>query len=268
MSCRRLEGKSALITGAASGVGRATAKRFAEEGATTIGLLDLNAANLESVAAEVAERSAKPLTFVADVTSTESCQQAVNQVVADAGRLDILISNAPAHSASPFLDMKVEEWDWVIATMLRASFVLGQFAARAMVADGMGGSINYTASISALGASAEYAHYGAAKAGIVNLAKTMAIELVGKRIRVNTVSPGPLDTPQSLAVLGSEEAMQRAREHWPLVPMGRLGLPEEIAAAYAYLASDDAAYVTGHNLVVDGGTTAHAYSIPEELTAR
>jgi NAD(P)-dependent dehydrogenase (short-subunit alcohol dehydrogenase family) len=268
MSCRRLEGRSALITGAASGVGRATAKRFAEEGASTIGLFDLNAGNLDIVAAEVAERGAKPLAYVGDVTSTDDCRESVARVVDQAGRLDILVSNAPAHSARPFLDMSVEEWDRVIAVMLRASFVLGQLAARSMVADGKGGSINYTASISAIGASVEYAHYGAAKAGIVNLAKTMALELVSKRIRVNTVSPGPLDTPQSLAVLGSEEAMQRAREHWPLVPMGRLGLPEEIAAAYAYLASDDAAYVTGHNLVVDGGTTAHAYSIPEELTAR
>jgi NAD(P)-dependent dehydrogenase (short-subunit alcohol dehydrogenase family) len=268
MSCRRLEGRSALITGAASGVGRATAKRFAEEGAGTIGLFDLNAGNLDIVAAEVAERGAKPLVYIGDVTSTDDCRESVARVVDQAGRLDILISNAPAHSARPFLDMSVEEWDRVIAVMLRASFVLGQLAAKAMVADGKGGSINYTASISAIGASVEYAHYGAAKAGIVNLAKTMALELVSKRIRVNTVSPGPLDTPQSLAVLGSEEAMQRAREHWPLVPMGRLGLPEEIAAAYAYLASDDAAYVTGHNLIVDGGTTAHAYSIPEELTAR
>lgn len=268
MSCRRLEGRSALITGAASGVGRATAKRFAEEGASTIGMFDLHAGNLELVAAEVTERGAKPLLFVADVTSIEDCQEAVSRVVAEAGRLDILISNAPAHSAVPFLDMTVQEWDRVQAVMLRASFVLGQLAAKAMVADNKGGSINYTASISAMGASVDYAHYGAAKAGMVNLAKTMALELVSKRIRVNTVSPGPLDTPQSLAVLGSEEAMQRAREHWPLVPMGRLGLPEEIAAAYAYLASDDAAYVTGHNLVVDGGTTAHAYSIPEELTAR
>jgi len=268
MSCRRLEGRSALITGAASGVGRATAKRFAEEGASIIGLFDLNAANLEIVAAEAAERGAKPLTFVGDVTSTADCQESVNGVVGEAGRLDILVSNAPAHSAAPFLEMTVEEWDRVMAVMLRASFVFGQLAARAMIADGKGGSINYTASISAIGASIEYAHYGAAKAGIVNLAKTMALELVGNGIRVNTVSPGPLDTPQSLAVLGSEEALQRAREHWPLVPMGRLGRAEEIAAAFAYLASDDAAYITGHNLVVDGGTTAHAYSIPEELTAK
>jgi NAD(P)-dependent dehydrogenase (short-subunit alcohol dehydrogenase family) len=268
MSCRRLTGRSALITGAASGVGRATANRFASEGASTICLFDLNAANLEIVAAEVEEKGAKAIKFTGDVTSAGQCQEAVSQLVAQAGRLDILLSNAPAHSARAFLDMTVEEWDRVIAVMLRSSFVLGQIAARQMVADGKGGSILYTASVSALGASIEYAHYGAAKAGIVNLAKTMALELVSKGIRVNTVSPGPLDTPQSLAVLGSEEAMQRARESWPLVPMNRLGKPEEIAAAYAYLASDDGAYITGQNIVVDGGLTAHAYSIPEELTAR
>jgi NAD(P)-dependent dehydrogenase (short-subunit alcohol dehydrogenase family) len=268
MSCRRLEGRSALITGAASGVGRATAIRFAEEGAGAICLFDLNAANLDVVAPDIEQHGAKALKFVGDVTSAQNCQDAVSQVVSAAGRLDILVSNAPAHSASPFLDMTIEEWDRVIAVMLRASFVIGQLAAREMVADGKGGSILYTASVSAVGASMEYAHYGAAKAGMVNLAKTMALELVNKGVRVNAVSPGPLDTPQSLAVLGSEEAMQRARESWPPVPMNRLGKPEEIAAAFAYLASDDASYITGLNLVVDGGLTAHAYSIPEELTAK
>ena len=268
MSCRRLGGRSALITGAASGVGRETAKRFAEEGAETLCLFDFHAGNLQLVASEVEERGAKALRFGGDVTSVDDCQAAIDLAISTAGRLDILVSNVGADSTVPFLDMTVEEWDRVVSINLRASFVLGQLAARAMVADGRGGTILYTASICALGASVEDAHYGASKAGIVNLAKTMAIELVGHGIRVNTVSPGPLDTPMSLALLGSEEAMQSAREHWPLVPMGRLGKPEEIAAAFAYLASDDAAYVTGHNLVVDGGLTAQAYSIPEDLLAR
>jgi 3-oxoacyl-[acyl-carrier protein] reductase len=152
--------------------------------------------------------------------------------------------------------------------MLTGSFVLGQMAARQMVAQGRGGVILYTASVSALGASMEYAHYGAAKAGMVNLMQTMAMELVDLGIRVNSVSPGPLDTPQSRDVLGSDEAMERAREYWPLVPMKRLGKAEEIAAAFAYLASDDAGYVTGFNMVVDGGLRAHSYSIPEELIAK
>ena len=268
MTCRRLEGRSALITGAASGVGRATAKRFAAEGASLVCLFDRDERNLAAVAAEVRNAGSTVIEFVGDVTSDSDCQAAVNRTVAEAGSLDVLVSNAPAHSSAGILDLSVEEWDRVMRVNLRASFVLGQLAARAMVASGHGGVILYTASVSSLGASTSYAHYGASKAGIVNLAKTMAIELVESGIRVNTVSPGPLDTPQSLAVLGSEEAMERARKHWPLVPMGRLGLPEEIAAAFAYLASPDASYVTGHNLVVDGGLTAHAYSIPEELIDR
>ncbi len=267
MICKRLEGRSAVITGAASGVGRATANRLADEGATTLCLFDRHAENLKRVAGEVRKRGAEVIEFVGDVTSTEDCQRSVDETVSVAGSLDILVSNAPAHSAAAFLEMSLEEWERVLRVNLTASFVLGQCAARAMVASGKGGAILYTASVSSLGASTSYAHYGASKAGIVNLAKTMALELVDYAIRVNAVSPGPLDTPQSVAVLGSEEAMERARKHWPLVPMGRLGLPEEIAAAFAYLASPDAAYVTGLNLVVDGGLTAHAYSIPKELLA-
>ena len=265
MTCRRLVGRSTLITGAASGVGRATAHRFAEEGAALVCLFDRDESNLAVVADEVTERGAVARTFLGDVASDDDCQAAVDLTVAETGGLDILVSNAPAHSASDFVEMTTSEWDRVITVNLRASFVIGQRAARAMIAGNRKGAILYTASVSALGASMQYAHYGASKAGIVNLTKTMAIELVQHGIRVNSVSPGPLDTPQSLAVLGSEEAMTRARESWPLVPMNRLGLPEEVAACFAFLASDDASYVTGHNLVVDGGLTAHAYSIPEEL---
>jgi NAD(P)-dependent dehydrogenase (short-subunit alcohol dehydrogenase family) len=267
MWCRRLEGRSALITGAASGVGRATAKRFADEGATVLCLFDRDTDNLKEAVREVEAAGARALPFVGDVTSAESCQEAADQLISAAGRMDILVSNVGADQVVPFLEMSVADWDRVVGINLRASFILGQIAARAMVADGRGGVILYTASICALGASAEDAHYGASKAGIVNLAKTMAIELVSRGVRVNTVSPGPLDTPMSLALLGSEEAMQSAREDWPLVPMRRLGKPEEIAASFAYLASDDASYVTGHNLVVDGGLTAQAYSIPDELIA-
>lgn len=268
MSCNRLTGKTAIITGGASGVGRATAIRFAAEGCSAVYLFDRNAAGLPAVVDEVSAAGGTAIAVPGDVTDDEQCEALVQQVVAEHGQLDILVSNAPAHSAAKFLDMQRDEWDRVLNVMLRSSFVLGQLAARSMVGTATGGSILYTASVSAIGASVEYAHYGAAKAAIVNLAKTMAIELVGHGIRVNTVSPGPLDTPQSLAVLGSEEALARARESWPLVPMNRLGKAEEIAAAFAYLASDDAAYTTGINLVVDGGLTAHAYSIPEELISR
>ena len=269
MTCRRLRGQTAVITGGASGVGRATAHRFGREGASTLILMDRNADALPGVVAEVHDATgADVFGFAGDVSIDDDCAAVIARAVELGGALDILVSNAPAHSSAPFLELGRSEWDRTIAVMLRASFVLGQEAARSMVATNTGGSILYTASVSALGASKEYAHYGAAKAGIVNLAQTMAIELVDYGIRVNTVSPGPLDTPQSRDVLGSDEAMEAARKHWPLVPMKRLGMPEEIAATFAFLASEDAGYITGQNIIVDGGLRAHSYSIPEELLAK
>ena len=262
-TCRRLVGMSALITGGGSGVGRASALRFAQEGATTIGLLDRDPGALERVAAEVRSLGATPLAFHADVTSRSDCQAAADAVVEASGGLDILVSNAGADGDAPFLEMTDEEWNRVIAINLTASFVLGQIAARAMVTAKRGGVILSTASISGLGASTGDANYGVSKAGIMNLVQTMAIELIPHRIRVNCVSPGPLDTPLSRALLGSDEAMEAARAHYPLVPMGRLGLPEEIAAAYAYLASADAGYTTGQNLIIDGGNHATVFINPQ-----
>ncbi|MEI8057796.1 MAG: SDR family NAD(P)-dependent oxidoreductase [Actinomycetes bacterium] len=265
MTSKRLAGKSALITGGASGVGRATAIRFADEGAAHIGLYDLNPENLANVAQEIRDRGSSPLTFQADVTSREQCQAAVDAVVATAGRLDILVANAAVDGSATFLEMTEDEWHRVINVNLTSSFILGQMAARAMVADDKGGCILYTASISGMGASEGDVHYGVSKAGVINLVQTMALELVKQKVRVNCVSPGPLDTPLSRALLGSDEAMERAREHFPLVPMGRLGLPEEIAAAYAYLASSDGAFTTGQNLVIDGGMSASVFLSPEGL---
>lgn len=262
MMCNRLVGKSALITGGGSGIGRSTALRFAEEGASTIGLLDRDERSIAVVAHEVEELGASVMAFPGDVTSRARCQEAVDAVVSSHGRLDILVSNAGADGDAPFLTMTDEEWHRVINVNLTASFVLGQIAARAMVADGLGGAILYTASISGMGASDGDAHYGVSKAGIINLVQTMAIELVQHRIRVNCISPGPLDTPLSRALLGSDEAMEAARAHYPLVPMGRLGMPEEIAAAFAYLASADAGYTTGQNLVIDGGNHATVFVNP------
>jgi 3-oxoacyl-[acyl-carrier protein] reductase len=262
MGCDRLVGKSALVTGAGSGVGRATAIRFAQEGATTLGLFDRDGSALAGAAVEVRALGATAIVLQGDVTSRSDCQEAVDAIVADAGRLDILVSNAGADGDAPFLDMTDEEWHRVLNVNLTASFILGQVAARSMVADGRGGVILYTASISGMGASDGDAHYGASKAGIINLVQTMAIELVHHHIRVNCVSPGPLDTPLSRALLGSDEAMEAARANYPLVPMARLGRPEEIAAAYAYLASEDAAYTTGQNLVIDGGNHATVFVNP------
>jgi NAD(P)-dependent dehydrogenase (short-subunit alcohol dehydrogenase family) len=160
--------------------------------------------------------------------------------------------------------MKDESWLRVVAVNLTASFVIGQRAARVMVEHGRGGSILFTASISSLGGSPEFCHYNAAKAGTANLVKTMALELVKHGIRVNAVSPGPSDTQQSVDLVGEELMEKWRKEGFPVVPMGRLGSVDDMAAAFSFLASEDASYITGVNLVVDGGLTAHAYSVPEQ----
>jgi len=254
--------KVVFITGGGSGIGRATALRFAREGASRLYLVDHFPERLERVVAEVAALGASATGIEAELAEWSECERAVRCAYDDAGRLDVVISNAAAWTEEPFLEMKQESWQRVIAVDLTASFVIGQAAARAMVEQGRGGVILYTASVSSLGASPLFAHYCAAKAGTVCLMKTMAIELVGHGIRVNSISPGPSDTQQSVDLVG-EETMEKFRQSFPVVPMGRLGSPDDMAAAFSYLASDDAAYITGVNLVVDGGLTAHAYSVPE-----
>ena len=259
----RHAGKVVLVTGGGSGIGRATALRFAREGAERVYLVDHVQDRLDQGAAELAALGTHPGTIQAELSRVEECDRAVHEACEDAGRLDVVVSNAAAWTQEPFLELKDESWARVIAVNLTASFVVGQRAARCMVASGRGGVILYTTSISSLGGSPEFSHYNAAKAGTANLVKTMALELVKHGIRVNCVSPGPSDTQQSVDLVGEELMDKWRREGFPVVPMGRLGSPEDIAAAFSFLASEDAAYVTGVNLVVDGGLTAHAYSVPE-----
>lgn len=260
----RHAGKVVLITGGGSGFGRETALRFAQEGAEAIYLVDHFGDRLDRVGAELTALGVKAGKIEAELAEAAECDRAVQEAYTDAGRLDVVISNAAAWTQEPFLELKDESWLKVIAVNLTASFVVGQRAARAMVETGRGGVILYTASISSLGGGPEFSHYSAAKAATANLVKTMALELVGHGIRVNCISPGPSDTQQSVDLVGTELMDKWRREGFPVVPMGRLGSPADMAAAFSFLASDDAAYITGVNLVVDGGLTAHAYTVPPE----
>ena len=257
-------GKVVFVTGGGSGIGRETALRFAREGAERVYIVDHFRDRLDRVAEELAMAGTRPGPILAELDRIDECDRAVGEAVGDAGQLDAVISNAAAWTREPFLELQDESWQKVIAVDLTASFAIGQRAARAMVASGRRGVILFTASVSSLGGNAEFAHYNAAKAGTVNLAQTMAIELAPYGIRVNSISPGPADTQQSVDLVG-EEVMRKLREHYPLAPLKRLGRPEDMAAAFSFLASDEAAYITGVNLVVDGGLTApaYAYSDPE-----
>ena len=259
----RHAGKVVFVTGGGSGFGRATALRFAAEGAAKVYLVDRVQERLDEVVRTLEAAGVVGRPILAELSEVEECDRAVREAFADAGRLDIVVSNAAAWTQEPFLEMKDESWLRVIAVNLTASFVVGQRAARAMVEQGSGGVILFTASISSLGGSPEFAHYNAAKAATANLVKTMALELVSHGIRVNSVSPGPSDTQQSVDLVGEELMDKWRQEGFPVVPMGRLGSVDDIASAFSFLASDAAAYITGVNLVVDGGLTAHTYSVPE-----
>jgi NAD(P)-dependent dehydrogenase (short-subunit alcohol dehydrogenase family) len=259
----RHAGKRVLITGGGSGFGRATALRFAEEGAAHVTIVDRLEDRLARVTAEIRERGAKATAVEADLGTIEGCDRAVSEAVAAAGGLDVAISNAAAWTEEPFIEMKDESWLRIMAVNLNAAFVIGQRSARAMRDGGTGGCLQFTASISSLGGSPLFAHYNATKAGIVNLVKTTALELVGYGIRVNAVSPGPGDTQQSTDIVGEELMDKWRREGFPVVPMGRLAADVDIAAAHSFLASSEASYITGVNLVVDGGLTSHTYSVPE-----
>jgi len=263
MAGPRLSGRSALITGGGSGFGRATARRFAEEGANRIVLADIRREKVEAVKAEVEALGARALAIQCDIGQVAACERLVEETLAFVdGKLDVVVSNAaPFHAGAPFLEYPDEVWFNDLAVNLTASYVLGQRFARAMAKTG-GGAILYTTSINARGAGAGFASYCATKAGIVGLLQVMAVELAKHNIRVNAVAPGPADTARSVQLVG-EEKMEEFRQRFPVVPMGRLASADDIANAFLFLASDEASYITGQNLMVCGGVTAYVYNVPE-----
>jgi 3-oxoacyl-[acyl-carrier protein] reductase len=246
--------KGVLITGSTSGIGLATARRFLEEGARVFvsGVTEAEVAfALKELRAGRAETDVEG--SAADVADEDAVSALVEAASRFLGRIDVLINNAGIARKAPFLETDLTAWDRTIAVNLRGMFTAAQTVARNMVADGRGGSIVNMASTNALGGEADFTDYNASKGGVLQLTRTMAVELGPLGVRVNCVCPGYIDTPLNRA-LGTEEdfrAYERER-----IPLGRRGAPEEVAAAYLFLASDDASFVHGAALVVDGGQTA------------
>ena len=258
----RFEGKNVLITGAGSGFGRRTAQRFAEEGANNVFLVDYNQERLNATAPTIEELGAKPVKICTDLAVMDNAAAAVATALEVDPKLDILVSNAAAWVDEPFIEMKDESWRRVLSVNLFAYYVLAQRAAQAMKETG-GGVILFTASISSLGHGRGFTAYCVAKAGLVSLAKAIAVECAPYNIRANCVSPGPADTQQSVDLVGEELMNKWRAEGFPVVPMNRLAYDTDIADAFLYLASDEARYVSGINLVVDGALTAQTYDVPE-----
>ena len=265
MAAGRFAGKVVVITGAGRGMGRATALRFAAEGAR-LALLGRSPSPLAEVERAVREGGGEATAHPCDVADTAGLDQALAKVLARAGRVDVLVNNAGiSGSAAPFLELSDEAWDRMLAVNLRAPFRISRWAARHMAERG-GGVILHNASSAALATDGPFAHYSAAKAGLLALTRSMAVELAPHRIRVNAVSPGYARTEMTTRFFDAATRDHLSHD-FARVPLRRLVEPTEIAAAFAWLASEEASGVTGTNLVVDGGLTANLYIVESLPTA-
>ena len=248
----RFTGQTVLITGGGSGMGKAAALRFGREGANVV-IAGRRHAELNQVVAAITAAGGTGLAIVTDVSDAQQVEALVNQTVATFGALHMAWNNAGVLGAfTPLQDMTLAEFDAVMATNLRGVFACMKYQIRAMLAAGAGGAIVNTSSWTAHGAMPGLAAYAAGKAALDGLTRTAALELGPRGIRINNVSPGIIDTPMADGVLASEEAARPFKQHTPL---RRIGQPDDVADAVVWLLSEEARFVTGQSLLVDGGFT-------------
>jgi 3-oxoacyl-[acyl-carrier protein] reductase len=240
-----LSGRVALVTGASRGIGRAIAEQLARQGATVVAAARGDHVQ-ETVDAIVgAGRRAEAVSL--DVTDAEAVERLPGDIVSRHGRLDVVVSNAGITRDQLLMRMKRDDWDAVLATNLTATFLLAQAAIRPMLKQ-RGGRIIAVSSVVGQTGNAGQANYAASKAGLIGFAKALAREVASRGITVNVVAPGMIDTDMTRAI------SEKAQVDWAAqIPLGRLGAPADVAAAACFLASDEAAYITGHVLAVNGG---------------
>lgn len=248
---RGLSGKGVLVSGGTRGIGLATAARFLEESCRVhvLGPAD------EDVRTAL-EQLDGATGSVCDVSNPEQVRHAVAEAEASAGPLDVLANNAGISNRSAFVDLSIEDWDRVIAVNLRGMFLMAQAFVRLVIAEDRPAVVINMASTNAFGGEEDYAHYNASKGGVLQLTRSMAVELGAKGIRVNALCPGYIDTPLNREIADALPGGFVDDYVDERIPLGRVGTEDDVAAGYAFLASDDAAFIHGAALMIDGGQTS------------
>ena len=243
----RLDGKKALVTGASRGIGREVALRLASEGASVAVNYNTGEAEAREVVAEIEAGGGKAIALQGDVANAEQAEALIEQTIAELGGLDILVNNAGITHDNLLMRMSEEDWDAVLDTNLKGAFLCTKAAIRPMLRQRSGRVVNMS-SVVAITGNPGQANYTAAKAGLIGFTKTVAREVASRGITVNAVAPGFISTRMVEGI--SEELLPKIMER---IPLARFGTTEDVAASVAFLASDDAAYITGQVLGVDGG---------------
>jgi len=263
----RLEGKAAVVTGTGAGIGKSIAEAFAREGARVV-CGSRRAANGQPVVDAIVAEGGEATFVQCDISLEGDVERLFDQAIAAYGRVDVLVNNAGVNFAKPFEQTEPADWDRVIGTDLRGTYMCSRRAVQEMLKTG-GGSIVNIATVHTMACLPGAAPYDAAKWGMVGLTKSLAVEYAARNIRVNALSPGLIDTQIWDDIQAAAPDLEECLAFWRAnIPMGRVGRAEEIASVAVFLASDESSYVTGANILADGGMTSQLISqAPYESSA-